>query len=90
MLWGKVVILPPFFSSVFRREITMSETYQWRSVARILARAQIVIPGHGPAFEVTPQLLRDLIAAFPAARHARQCPDVLEALRVRLASLEGD
>lgn len=61
----------------------------WRSVARILAAADVVIPGHGTAFDVTPELLRDLLAAFPAAPYAEQCPDVTATLRQRLDTLES-
>lgn len=56
----------------------------WRSVARILALADVVLPGHGPAFAVTPDLLRDLLATFPNAPHADRCRDVARALRERL------
>lgn len=56
----------------------------WRSVAKVLSAADTVIPGHGPAFEVTPELVQHLIEAFPSARHSGQCPDVAERLRVRL------
>ncbi|MBN1565389.1 MAG: hypothetical protein JXA10_16200 [Anaerolineae bacterium] len=62
----------------------------WRSVARIMAQAELVIPGHAAPFAVTPDLIRDLIAAFPRARHADQCPDVRQTLQTRLASFEGD
>ncbi|MCD4685261.1 MAG: MBL fold metallo-hydrolase [Anaerolineae bacterium] len=61
----------------------------WRSVARILAVADVVLPGHGPRFDVTPDLLRDLIATFPDAPHTEHCPDVARALRNRLDTLES-
>jgi len=61
----------------------------WRSQARILAEADVIVPGHAPAFEVTPDLLRDLLDAFPQARYAADCPDVADALRARLAALDG-
>lgn len=56
----------------------------WRSVAAILSRADVVIPGHGPPMPVTAQLLEDLLAAFPGADHAAECSDVAEALRRQL------
>lgn len=56
----------------------------WRSVAKIMASADVVIPGHGPAFPVTADLLQHLIDTFPSARYGGQCPDVGERLRVRL------
>lgn len=66
---------------------TMPEIIEtWRSVAQILARAEIVIPGHGPAFAITRDLLGDVIDSFPNAQHADQCPEVLESLRARLDS----
>lgn len=61
----------------------------WRSVARILSAADIVIPGHGPVFPVTADLLRDLIATFPDAPHADRCPDVAEMLQARLVALDA-
>ena len=57
----------------------------WQSVARILADADIIIPGHGPAITVTPDLLQRLLARFPGAEHAAACPEVAEALKQRLA-----
>jgi len=61
----------------------------WRSVAVILSGADVVIPGHGPPVRVTAPLLEDLLAGFPGADHAADCPDAAETLRRRLASLEG-
>ena len=60
----------------------------WRSVAKILAEADVVIPGHGPAFAVTPELLQHLSETFPSARYSGQCPDVGERLRVRLKLMQ--
>jgi glyoxylase-like metal-dependent hydrolase (beta-lactamase superfamily II) len=56
----------------------------WLSVARILTDADVVIPGHGPAFEVTVELLEELIASFPNAEHGRDCPEVPKVLRQRI------
>lgn len=55
----------------------------WRSVAKILASADVVVPGHGPALDVTAPLLDALIDAFPRAPFAVECPDVAEKLRRR-------
>ncbi len=60
-------------------------TQTWRSVAHILAHAGLIIPGHGDPIAVTAPLLAELLAAFPQAEHAGQCPDVAETLRHRLA-----
>ena len=62
----------------------------WRSVARVLAGADIVVPGHGPALLVTPDLLRDLIASFPGAPYADRCPEVRATLVARLEQLTGE
>ena len=61
----------------------------WRSVATILSGADVVIPGHGPPLRVTALLLEDLLARFPRAERAADCPDVAEAIRRRLESLGG-
>ncbi len=62
----------------------------WRSVARILSSADLVVPGHGPALPVTPDLLRDLIANFPRAPYADRCPEVRDMLAARLDQLTGE
>jgi glyoxylase-like metal-dependent hydrolase (beta-lactamase superfamily II) len=61
----------------------------WRSVAAILAGAEVVIPGHGPAIEVTAVLLRDLIDVFPEAPYAASCPDVMATLAARELQLKA-
>ncbi len=61
----------------------------WRSVSAILAQADVILPGHGPAITVTPDLLDDLLAAFPHAPYADHCPDVADVLRARLARLHA-
>ena len=61
----------------------------WRSVAAILAGAEVVIPGHGPTFKVTAALLRDLVEGFPKAPSAAKCPDVLATLVGRQIQLTG-
>jgi len=61
----------------------------WRSVAAILAGAEVVIPGHGPAFTVTAALLRELVEGFPEAQGAASCTDVMAALAARQIQLKG-
>lgn len=56
----------------------------WRSVAMIVAQADVIVPGHEVQIRVTPQCVEELIAGFPRAEHAAECPDVLETLRERL------
>ncbi|MBN1565697.1 MAG: hypothetical protein JXA10_17770 [Anaerolineae bacterium] len=60
----------------------------WRSVAKIIASADLIIPGHGAPVEVTEALVRHLIDTFPTARHADHCPDVADGLRARAESFE--
>jgi glyoxylase-like metal-dependent hydrolase (beta-lactamase superfamily II) len=59
----------------------------WHTVAAILARADLILPGHGAPIRVTASLLEHLADHFPAAAHSDACPDVLDALRARLAQL---
>jgi glyoxylase-like metal-dependent hydrolase (beta-lactamase superfamily II) len=61
----------------------------WRSVARIIAGANVIVPGHGPAISVTAELVGHLIQTFADAPYAHQCPDVAESLRRRHAALSG-
>lgn len=55
----------------------------WRSVAAILSRADIVVPGHGAPFRVTRSLLGGLIESFREAECAAECPGVVPALERR-------
>ncbi|MBI5958555.1 MAG: hypothetical protein HY866_07470 [Chloroflexi bacterium] len=59
----------------------------WRSVARIVSGAAIIVPGHGPAFAVTADLVRHLLETFPSAAYANLCPSVESQLQARLESL---
>ncbi len=59
----------------------------WRSVAHLLTEADLVVPGHGMPFAVTPALVGALIESFVRAEYAARCPDVADALRARLARL---
>jgi len=59
----------------------------WRSVARILAEAD-VIPGHGPPIPVTVNLLRELADGFAKrAKYAELCPDVCICIRDRVSQM---
>lgn len=60
----------------------------WRSMAKILETAQVVIPGHGPPIHVDADLLQTLIDGFPRAPHSDHCPDVVEILKQRLQVME--
>lgn len=62
----------------------------WRSVARILASADVIVPGHGPAVAVNADLLERLIQGFPQAELAAQCPEVGEALQGRLRQMRRE
>jgi glyoxylase-like metal-dependent hydrolase (beta-lactamase superfamily II) len=44
----------------------------WRSVAKILAAADVVIPGHGPPVVLDAGLLEDLVRQFPEAHPSRR------------------
>lgn len=59
----------------------------WRTVAEILAHANVVIPGHGPPFAVDAALLEELVGGFTHAEHHEHCADVVDRLRHRLAAL---
>ena len=57
----------------------------WRSVARIVGSASIVVPGHGPPITVTRSLLGDLLRGLSEQPLAAECPDVAETLQAALA-----
>lgn len=59
----------------------------WSTVAEILSRADVVVPGHGSTFRVTRAVIEEALANWPKARHCDMCPDVDVALRRRLESL---
>ncbi len=61
----------------------------WRSVALILAEADVVVPGHGLLIPITIHLLRDLSATFlRRAKYAGSCPDVGISIRERITQME--
>ena len=56
----------------------------YRDVARILESADLIIPGHAAAIQVTGELLATLCDSFPnKAFCASECPDVLEKIERR-------
>ena len=59
----------------------------WRSLAKILATADTVIPGHGRPIQITGDLLRELIDNFPRAEYGSRCPEVVGVLNRRLEDL---
>jgi glyoxylase-like metal-dependent hydrolase (beta-lactamase superfamily II) len=59
----------------------------WCSIGRIFAEADVIVPGHGAPIQVNRALVETLIAGFPNAKVSSACPEVLEALNKRLASL---
>ena len=56
---------------------------------KIMASADLIIPGHGPAIRVTADLVRHLIETFPQAPQAALCPEVVEQLQARLEKFAG-
>ena len=68
---------------------TVNEIVQtWRSVGRVMARADLVIPGHGAPFRITATLLEALLRGFAQAPHAELCPELPGLLTARLLELE--
>ncbi len=61
----------------------------WRSVAKILANADIVIPGHGDEILITLDLLSNVLTGFLAAPYAVMAPDVAPMLRQRVQELKN-
>ncbi len=57
----------------------------WRSVARVIAGADLVVPGHGPPFRITTTLLEVLLEGFQRAPFAELCPEVAGMIQGRLA-----
>jgi glyoxylase-like metal-dependent hydrolase (beta-lactamase superfamily II) len=59
----------------------------WRSIAKIFADADVIVPGHGAPIRVTRALVTALIAGFPKSEYSSDCPDVLDVLQKRVESL---
>lgn len=72
----------------FYQEAEILQT--WDSVARILAYADLIIPGHGRPFHATVPLLEHLLATFPQAEYAGACQDVAQMLRTRLEQVRAE
>lgn len=60
----------------------------WKSLAKILSQADIVIPGHGMEIRITSQLLKELIQSFPQAKHSERCFSVEALLKKRMKELK--
>lgn len=56
----------------------------WQSVARVL-QADVILPGHGEAIEVTSEVLGLLRERFALAEYAERCPEIPALLERRLA-----
>ncbi len=77
------------WSYYWPNQYTPDEVAQtWRDVGRVLAGADLVVPGHGAPFRVTATLLEALVRSFPRAPHADLCPELPGLLRTRLGELE--
>jgi len=53
-------------------------TETWRSVAKILSYADIIVPGHGLPFRVTASLIKALLLQFPEAECSGECKEEIE------------
>jgi len=62
----------------------------WRSVARILSTADVVVPGHGLPICMNAPLLDKLTSSFPDAEYAAECPEVAAALGRRFEQLSAE
>jgi len=61
----------------------------WRSLAALLERADIVVPGHGPPIRIDAELIAGLLDGFSFAAHWAECPDVADRLRDVLDRFPG-
>lgn len=59
----------------------------WRSVAKIIRNADVIVPGHGKPFNVTLSLVEYLLAHFSDAAYSEECEGVEDILRGRAAML---
>lgn len=75
-----------FWPNVYTRaEIVQT----WRSVAIIVANADVIIPGHGAPFSVSASLVEKLLFNFPKAKYSAQCSEVTQVLHNRLLELRA-
>jgi hypothetical protein len=86
---GKYVTTPVTHSVTYALGVLLAKCLltkrDRRSVARIVARAESIIAGHGPPFHVDADLLPVLIQRFSCPEYASQYSDVLDALERRSA-----
>lgn len=61
----------------------------WRSIARIVSQADVIVPGHDAPLPVTVELVQHLLETFPQANYASRCPDVPATLQTRLDHLRN-
>ena len=59
----------------------------WSTVADIMSKADVVVPGHGPSFRVTRTVIEEALANWPKAHNCDLCPEVAMVLRRRIESL---
>ncbi len=64
-------------------------TETFKSAARILAGARIIVPGHGRPISVTSRLLAELLASLKHSGHADRSPEIEARLRARLAGMRS-
>jgi len=61
----------------------------WRSVAKIVRNADVIVPGHGKPFNVTLSIVEYLLARFPDAAYSEECEEVEDILHKRAAVLRA-
>lgn len=67
---------------------TQEEIIQtWKSVAAIIASADVIVPGHGGSITVTATLVEKMLRSFPSAPHSDKCSGVAHVLENRLNEL---
>jgi len=59
----------------------------WKSVAAIVASADVIIPGHGASISVSASLIKELLSGFPSAQYSGRCEEVAQVLENRLSEL---
>jgi len=59
----------------------------WLTVAVIVSRADVILPGHGAPIDVNTELVEEMLDAWPEAPHAELCAEVGQSLRARRKQL---
>lgn len=59
----------------------------WKSVAAIVASADVIVPGHGAPISVSASLIKELLSGFPSAQYSGRCEEVAHILEKRLSEL---